>query len=477
MQTPSRPRGRHRLRSSAQILVLVVSLPISAVAQTAQVPQATSRATPIPPGIWKADAYAELLAVDSNRYVIYDLTAVSCVAADSGASLRGRYPRVELEGPATLVVSGVDYRYSLRRLPGLPRQCRTPVAPSRRHTFDAFWHYFKENYPFFDRRGIDWDALREPYRERIRDDMSEADLFAIMGELVERINDPHVFLSNGKAGADARSYGSPEPHGVAAALRSRWPGQRTSVYNDAGAAVERAIETMIRYEILGGRFETAHNERLVWGWLADSVAYLRVSLSVGLFAHGTSREQMYEQYEATLDRVFAGFRGARALLVDVTTNTGGATFVATGIARRVIQEPTTTWTTSARTSDGGRIAPFIERLDPSPRPGFDGPVLILISGNTVSAGESLPLALRGLPNVTLFGERTLGAHSSFMMKTLPGGGVVGVPNEIVVDRTGVSFEARGIPPDVHAVVFDPDRPVSGFRSFVESAARYARTTR
>jgi C-terminal processing protease CtpA/Prc len=97
----------------------------------------------------------------------------------------------------------------------------------------------------------------------------------------------------------------------------------------------------------------------------------------------------------------------------------------------------------------------------------------LISSNTVSAGEVLPLALRGIPNITLFGETTLGATGSFLMKTLPNGGQVAIANDVETDRNGVSYEKVGVPPDVRAVVFNPHRLVTGYREFVNSAARLA----
>jgi len=81
--------------------------------------------------------------------------------------------------------------------------------------------------------------------------------------------------------------------------------------------------------------------------------------------------------------------------------------------------------------------------------------------------------LKGLPNVTVFGARTLGALSSILMKSLPNGARIGIANEVWQDRHGRSFEAVGIPPDVEATPFDPKKLVTGYLEFVRSAVNLA----
>src|ERR1700720_4704093 len=377
--------------------------------------------TEVRPGIWKAEGNAELLVIDQGRYQSYDLTSVSCVATGSGGSteVMKLYPVIESWSEDQLVVSGYDFRYTLHRIMELPEPCRTNHdAYDPLYNFDAFWQYFQENYASFKLRGIDWEAMRRTYRPRIKPGMSDKELFAVLGEMVEIINDPHVFVSDGKQGADSVSYGSPDPHGLAAAVREAIPSKTTREYRAAARKIEEAIETEIRYELLHGDFRSAHNDRLTWGMLTPDVAYLRSSLSVGLFGPGVSREQMYAQLDATLDIIFTDFRTAKALIIDVTTNTGGANFITDSIARRVIQEPTIAYQGRVKTADGF-AEPFTKRLEPARRPRFSGPVVVLMSSNTVSGGEALPIVLRGLPNITLFGDTTLGATGSFLVKTLP----------------------------------------------------------
>jgi hypothetical protein len=316
--------------------------------------------TKVREGIWKSHGEAELLVIEQGRYQAYDLTSVSCVPTESGPAreVLKRYPSIDSWTDARMVVSGYDFRYVLNRITEMPEPCLgNHDANDPFYNFDAFWQYYQENYRSFDLRGIDWQAMRETYRPRVSSGMSSAELFAVLGEMVEKLNDPHVFISNGKHGPDELFYGSPDPHGLAAAVRKTLPGKTTAFYRAAASKIEQSIETEIRYELLKGNFHTAHNERLTWGMLTPRVGYLRLSLAYGLFGSGISREQMYEQLDTTLDTVFADFKKAKALLIDVTTNTGGAQFVADAIARRVIQKPLIAYqAVHQRTGTGERCA-------------------------------------------------------------------------------------------------------------------------
>jgi len=456
------------VRSWLAVLALLLSASIATPADST---------LQVKPGIWYDAGDADLIVIDQRQYKVYNVTSVSCVQKDNTrpmADVVKYFDTIDSWTDDLLVVSGADFRSEAHRLKELPEPCRTTHDPNDPfYNFDAFWQYFKELYPSFALRQIDWDAMRSTYRGRIKPEMSEKELFAVMGEMIEKINDPHSFISNGKHGADEIAYGSPAAHGVAATVQLMNPDWTTDQCRDAAAKIVPALETEIRYDLLHGKFHTAHNDRLTWGMITPEVGYLRSSLNYGLFP-GLKREQMYAQFEATLDRIFTDLKPAKALVIDVTTNTGGADFVAYGIAQRVIQAPVVAYQGRLKTATGlGR--PFTKSLQPSPRARFSGPVILLISQNTVSAGEALPKALHGLPYVTMFGESTLGATGSILLVRLPNGGQVGVSYGVYTDRNGEWFEKRGFPPDVRAVVFDPQGPVTGYRDFVNAAVKLARS--
>lgn len=410
------------------------------------------------PGIWKSEAYGELLVVEPDRTAIYDVTRTTCVLRQEGPP---DYPAVEYPSPDRMVVSGNYYRYTLHRTDALPPQCRETAS-----VFDVFWETLDEHYAGFAARGIDWNAVREEWRPRVKAGMSQAEVYAILGRIVEEIDDPHLFITNRKD----ISYHARSRHGIARALAQARPDQPAAYYTRAARELTAGIEALVRYELLRGEFRTAFNDKLTWGMLDGDVGYLRASQFVGLFT-GMKRDEMYPVLEAKLDEIFTDFAKAKSLLIDVSTNTGGAAFIPVAIARRVIHEPRVAWTKRVRTPAGFSDDVYTFRIEPSPSVRFAGPVVVLMSNNTVSAGEELPLILQGLPHVTIAGERTPGALSDMQMKPLPDGGLLALPNEQLFAANGANYDATGIPPDVHMIVFEPRHPLSGFARTIAAAVQ------
>jgi hypothetical protein len=431
----------------------------------------------IPRGVWRSHGNAEILVISADSFTIYDVTAVTCIQRQEGpigelAGTGGVYPELEPIGSERLIASGNYYRYELRRVPELPEMCREQPVPDPFLIFDAFWHYLDENYAFFELRGIDWDNMRRQYRPRVAAEMSEGEIFALLGEMVGRINDPHVFITNGKQGEENISFGSEDVHGVAQAIQRGLPGREEREYRAAARAAESGIEQVIKVELLDWKFQTAHNDKLLWGWLTPEIAYLRSPFFAGMFP-GLGREEMYARLEETLDAIFAEFGKARGLVIDLAINPGGAEFIPMAIGSRLVNRPGVAFT-KRETTPSGLSEPLEVRLEPRGRHRFTGPVALLISGNTVSGGEVLPLALITEPNITLVGEPTAGALSDILMKSLPGGGTVGFSYQVVLAADGESYEMRGVPPDVEVQVFDPETPISSYGKAIESAIQVLR---
>lgn len=429
-------------------------------------------------GIWKSHGYGEILAVDSGEYILYDVTRTTCVERERGKIDQARplYPHVVYASPEKMIVGGTDFEYALDRINHLPAPCTTNANPGDPLlNFDAFWEELNENYAFFERRHIEWNAMRSTYRARIATSTTERELYGILGEMVAVINDPHVFLSNRKAGAESLDYSTRDVHGIAAVLKENVPGRERAFYNQAANKMEAAIDAVVRYEILGSRFQTTLNDKVIWGFIGPDVAYIRASLFMQMFSPPTpSREEVDRRVEESVDEIFAGISEAKALVIDVGTNTGGADVVPLAIARRIIDKPKS-WVTKRVMTPEGLTEPIAFQLTPGGAHRFHGPVVILQSRNTVSAGETLSEVLIGVPRVRRIGTRTLGARSSILMKPLPNGGIVGISNEVSIASDGNSYEVVGVPPNQEIVVFDPQRIVTGYRGAVEAAVALARS--
>ena len=65
------------------------------------------------------------------------------------------------------------------------------------------------------------------------------------------------------------------------------------------------------------------------------------------------------------------------------------------------------------------------------------------------------MAMRALPNVTHVGQKTRGALSDELSKSLPNGWSLNLSNEIYLDSKGRRWEGKGIPPQIALEVFSP----------------------
>ncbi|MCB1633513.1 MAG: hypothetical protein KDI51_02930, partial [Xanthomonadales bacterium] len=92
---------------------------------------------------------------------------------------------------------------------------------------------------------------------------------------------------------------------------------------------------------------------------------------------------------------------------------------------------------------------------------YTGPLYLLTSDITVSAGEIAVLSLRAFPQVVHAGMPTRGALSDILSKNLDEGWSLNLSNEIYLDHEGVSWEGRGIPPTLALDVFPAANPDGG----------------
>ena len=65
--------------------------------------------------------------------------------------------------------------------------------------FEALWKIIDEHYCFFDYKqheyGLDWQAVYNKYKVRARGDMTSAQLFEVLSNMLAELRDGHVNLS------------------------------------------------------------------------------------------------------------------------------------------------------------------------------------------------------------------------------------------------------------------------------------------
>ncbi|MFJ2779496.1 S41 family peptidase [Kitasatospora sp. NPDC087315] len=426
-------------------------------------------------GVWRADGYGTIVEIHGTALTTYDVTRNSCTpgvtsAEQFGAPLPGGAVRYGTPGEpfAQLTVTphgrhravyakdpGTGTR-TLERLPGgLPARCALPVSDDPVAVFDRFWDSFEENYPFFAVKGVDWHAERAAYRPTV----TAENLVDTIIAMVKPLQDSHVALLRANPGGGYTTFFREMRDGTVAPTAQLL----TTVLPPISA------QLAVPEQPFG-------NGLLGVGELPDGLGYLRVSAFGDYVDQGGQQDQEAELDKAVgalLDRPRA--TPLRGVVIDARVNAGGSDALAVRLASRFTDRPYLAYRKVAR-NDPADPAAFTrpQSVTVRPAPGatrFTGPVALLTSGSTVSAGETFTQAMMGRsPHITRIGENTQGVFSDALARRLSSDLVLLLPNEEFLTPAGTTFDGPGIPPDVRTPVFTKEE-LAGLKDSALTEAR------
>jgi C-terminal processing protease CtpA/Prc len=223
-----------------------------------------------------------------------------------------------------------------------------------------------------------------------------------------------------------------------------------------------AVDTYL-YEDLGvSDIQTFADGKIAYADLPGGHGYLRIT---GFQDYGGDDGNAYPDGAAmsqALDAVFTQARvnAWRGLVIDVRWNEGGDDVLALQVAGRLTNNPYAAYTKAARVDphDPTRYGPSRPvTVTPADGPRYTGPVRLLTSDLTISAGETFIEAMMGrAPAPTRIGSTTQGVFSDDMERRLPNDWTFTLGNEDYVAPDGRNYEGVGIPPTVQVPVFGPD---------------------
>ncbi len=314
------------------------------------------------------------------------------------------------------------------------------AAPQEAHhpelLFEELWQAYDLSYALFDARGIDWRALHRMYRPRVTSETSEAELFAVMSEMLGHLNDNHVMLISEE-----------QEQAFCAGYLGRY-------INELGR--ERTMALLSARPLPDRYFQsppqTTANGLFLYGWVADDVGYLHFPAFKDVAATA-----------AALDTVLASFSEARGLIVDVRHNSGGADRVGKLIADRFADRRRLYMVTRNRVGPNTQdyAPPRYWHVDPDGAHRFTGPTVLLQNRLSVSAAENFALAMRVLPQVTVVGDFSSGCFADLEWHQLPNGWRFSIAYNRFDDYAGRCWEGIGVPPDIlvrsEALEGDEDR--------------------
>ena len=286
--------------------------------------------------------------------------------------------------------------------------------------FEALWKIIDEHYCFFDYKqheyGLDWQAVYNKYKVRARGDMTSAQLFEVLSDMLAELRDGHVNLS---ASHDFGRY---------------WTWHEAYPANFSDTLLRRYLGT--DYKIASG---------LDYRILDDNIGYVRYES----FSDGIG--------EGNLDEVLSFMLLCRGLIIDIRNNGGGDLTNAEKLAARFCQEKTLVGYIQHKTGKGHSDFSALEPryLEPSSRIRWHKPVCVLTNRHVYSAANEFVSQMKALPTVQIVGDRTGGGAGMPFSSSLPNGWTVRFSAVPIYDAQKHNTEF-GIDPDYNVQLTDAD---------------------
>ena len=293
---------------------------------------------------------------------------------------------------------------------------------TRRGNFEALWHTLDAHYCFFDYKrqeyGLDWNEVYNRYHPRIDAAMTDRQLFEVLAEMTYELRDGHVNLY---AAHDVARYG-------------RWFDDYPM--NQSDSLERKYLGTSQEYESAAG---------LKYRILDDNIGYLRCASFEVLFGSGNLQEVMRK------------LGTCNGLIVDVRSNSGGLLTAASKLASLFVNETTIGAYMCHKTGSGHNDFSAPEPIELKPFEGlrWQKPVAVLTNRRTFSAANSFVMYVKGLPHVTVVGDRTGGGAGMPFSSELPCGWSVRFSACPIYGRHMQCTE-MGIEPDVKVDITTED---------------------
>lgn len=414
----------------------------------------------VPDGVWLSRGYGILVDSSADGMAVYQYDPpVGCLLVErTGPAVPARNSALEVtkiatESERTLRVHrrGAAGYLVFDRIVEKPALCDKPVPRDPVTVLNHFCHAFQSHYAFFAERRVDWDAACAQARQTITPASSDQVLFQTLSGLIDKLNDRHVMLMDGRR----MHYSGLGP--ILAPLFERYSKdqrkEKFRAFVDAELAAYK--DTTLRHNIATA-VNTGANGRLIWGKGKSEIGYIWIS---GFTDYGPTADSPYEaqmqELRATLDRILQDLKDAPAIVIDLRLSGGGTDLAVLELAGRFSSRPWLAFSKQARSS-GGLTDPQWFHVQPTGPMQYDGPVALLVSNFSVSAAENFGMEMMTRPHpVVIVGEPTASVHSDVLPWRLPNGWTVTISNEIFRSSNGTVYETRGLSPAVTVPYFTP----------------------
>jgi C-terminal processing protease CtpA/Prc len=370
-----------------------------------------------------------------------------------------------------------------------------PLTQDRIANFDRLARAMAAAYPYFDEKGIDWEASVAVVRPQIVAAQTDDEYFRAIAAMLADLNDGHTRLSRpfpqitrlgqlaeveGQAviaatGPTAEAAGlaagdvvlAIDGKDVATAIAGlppqlRWGStawdRRDSALIHLLAVREPAESVVVTVQPANGgvRTVTLTPPQLPLtvsageGKSPPLVAGKRLSSGSGYIHLGENfGNRPGHDMMAEFDAALAGLMDAPALILDLRDNGGGSSLIANAIAGRFLTKPFVYGREYYRLRLPTRLWWRWGDRRVTPRPPFYiGPLVLLIDATTASSAEEFVVSLVDSGRAQTVGRQSAGSTGNPIIFQLPGDGQVSFSTGDLRRIDGAPLEGIGITPDV-----------------------------
>lgn len=279
--------------------------------------------------------------------------------------------------------------------------------------FENIWTTFNEEYAPFEERGVDWLTAYETYRPQVDASTSNDELYAVVTDMLKTLNDGHVSLT------------APD----------------REVFHSNKVRRERADDQLFSISLvknyLAPGFTEGEEQSYLYGKInSEDLGYIFFDYVGGNLLKLNDFLAKYEEMD--------GF------IIDLRHNKGGDfTFGFSEIGRLADQSR---YVFRSKTKNGPKLNDYTEWHEwyIHPKGSYvDQSIVVLTDRYTISAGERLVMALMTLPNTTIMGDTTNGAHGTLVGRELANGWFYSLVPQKVEMYDGKSYEGIGLAPDIY----------------------------
>ena len=294
-----------------------------------------------------------------------------------------------------------------------------------------------EHYCFFSEKekqfGLDWNAVYQRYSKQINPQMTEEQLFEVLGNMLGELRDGHVNLITSFDIARNWSWHEDYPANLNDSLISSYLGKDYRISNG------------MKYRLLD-----------------DNIGYIRCSTFENGFGSGN------------LTDILSYFLTARGLIIDIRNNGGGMISSAEELAARFTNKDNCVGYIQHKTGRGHNDFSEMKAqwLRPSRGLRWQKPVVVLTNRGVYSAANEFVKYMKSCPKVTIVGDRTGGGAGMPFSSELPNGWSVRFSACPIYDKDKQTTEF-GIAPDVQIGLNQFDI-FMGYDSIIEQARKILR---